>query len=507
MSLALGRVSICLHCQLRNFTQIFYRLNHATSLAEDQTPNSSIAPRSILDIRHIRKNPLLHEKNCIERNYKIQATYPEKICTLLEEWQLHQTGSQALRERSNQVTRELALSRTVKEETIDDIDLHQKKRDNLISEGRSLKERLSGIKARQAAITAETVSLALAMPNLTSSETPRGSEPKLVNYINNHPEVDPSLSNRVWRSHVEISQKLNLIDFSGAAITSGWGWYYLLDEAAQLEQALTQYATSVAKKRGWSIISPPSMIYTHMAHACGFQPRDQNGEQQVYHIQQSAADMNRKPQLSLAATAEIPLASMKANQTLEAANLPAKRVGTSRCYRAEAGARGVDTKGLYRVHEFTKVEMFAWTPPDNSVATAVFDEILSIQTEILTALGLHCRVLEMPSHDLGASATRKRDIEAFFPSRRARDGGWGEVTSVSICGDYQTRRLATRFRAQPGQNDSTLGFPYTINGTALAVPRVLAALLENGWSEEKGGVLVPEVLWPWMNGITFIGRN
>jgi seryl-tRNA synthetase len=197
---------------------------------------------------------------------------------------------------------------------------------------------------------------------------------------------------------------------------------------------------------------------------------------------------------------------MKANQTLDDSQLPLKTVGVSRCYRAEAGARGADTKGLYRVHEFTKVEMFAWARPDNvgedhftptstANSEAIFDEMLSIQQEILEALGLHCRILEMPTTDLGASAMRKRDIEAFFPSRREKDEGWGEVTSTSMCTDYQSRRLHTRTRI-----NGKLEFPHTVNGTALAVPRVLAAILENHWNEQDRTVTIPEVLRPLMGG-------
>lgn len=131
--------------------------------------------------------------------------------------------------------------------------------------------------------------------------------------------------------------------------------------------------------------------------------------------------------------------------------------------------------------------------------------MVDIQTTILESLGLHCRILEMPSTDLGASAVRKRDIEAFFPSRRMKDDGWGEVTSASICTDYQTRRLATRLnlRSQGGK----LVFPYTVNGTALAVPRVLAAILENGWDESRLQVRIPEVLRPWMDGMDVIGKD
>lgn len=182
----------------------------------------------------------------------------------------------------------------------------------------------------------------------------------------------------------------------------------------------------------------------------------------------------------------------------------------------------MDTKGLYRVHEFTKVEMFAWTsPPTTSTSQdgnrfdsddeldeldqtrRVFDEMLSIQTEILTNLGLHARVLEMPSTDLGASATRKVDIEAFFPSRAAINEGYGEVTSASICTDYQSRRLGTRVKDDRGGKPI---WPYTVNGTAIAIPRVLACLLETGWDESSRTVHIPTALRPYiLGGIEKIG--
>jgi seryl-tRNA synthetase len=378
-----------------------------------------------------------------------------------------------------------------------------------MKEAKALKAELSGIEEKEALLQEEMEKLAEGLPNLSSTDTPVGTEPAVIEYINDHPESEPSRSDRVWRSHVHIGTELGLLDFAGAAQTSGWGWYYLVNEGAMLEQALVQYALSVARKRGWKPVAPPTLVYSHIASACGFQPRDQHGEQQVYAIEQAEKD-KAKPPMVLAGTAEIPLAGMKANQTLEDADLPLKTVGVSRCYRAEAGARGVDTKGLYRVHEFTKVEMFAWTLPDNnenehftvpteSSSDAIFEEMLSIQKEILQSLGLHCRVLEMPTTDLGASATRKRDIEAFFPSRREKEEGWGEVTSTSNCTDYQSRRLHTRVRIEKAGRK--LDFPYTLNGTALAVPRVLAAILENHWDERTYTVTIPEVLRPFMGGL------
>ena len=374
---------------------------------------------------------------------------------------------------------------------------------DLQTEAKELKATLGASAEGERRVEEQIEELALALPNLSSAHTPSGSVPEVL-------EVVAGRRGSVagpGRSHVDIGVELDLLDFAGAAATTGWGWYYLKNEAVLLEQALVQYAYSVCLGRGWKLVAPPSIVYSHVAAACGFQPRDQNDEQQIYSIQQAEKD-KAKPPLCLAATAEIPLAGMNAGRILQEQDMPLKVVAASRCYRAEAGARGVDTKGLYRVHEFTKVEMFAWTMPDDhgdgnlgdsgvSHSEGVFEEMLEIQIEILKALGLGFRVLEMPSTDLGASASRKKDIEVYFPSRTKKDDGFGEVTSASICTDYQSRRLATRVKKGTGQ----LEWPHTVNGTALAVPRVLAAVMEAGWNESDRTVLVPEVLRPWMGGM------
>jgi seryl-tRNA synthetase len=495
----------CLQCWLRSTKRILRRQYHVSTRLQADNPRPTIAPKQTIDIKHIRQNAALHEQNCLERNYKSQAGYPAVINNLFEEWQAHQREARSLRERNNRLKLHLANRTTLRDEDSEEArGLKEMTKEQLIENARVLKDAISIIEQKESALTTQIDTLAGSIPNLTSDETPRGNEPTVVGYINHHPEPDAAASDRVWRSHVHIGSELNLLDFAGAATTGGWGWYYLLNEAAQLEQALVQYALSTARKRGWGMVSPPSMVYSHIAAACGFQPRDQNGESQIYEIQQSGSDSESgKPKYALAGTAEIPLAGMKANTTIEEEELPLKHVGVSRSYRAEAGARGVDTKGLYRVHEFTKVEMFAWTLPNTSASTEVFEEMLAIQTKILRSLGLHCRILEMSSTDLGASASRKRDIEAFFPSRRPKDDGWGEVTSVSTCTDYQSRRLATRVDLRSQGNK--ISFPYTVNGTALAVPRVLAAILENGWDEQTRTVTIPDVLLPWMDGVKVIG--
>ncbi|KAI0107059.1 hypothetical protein GGR51DRAFT_548654 [Nemania sp. FL0031] len=557
--------SICLQCRLSRlgaartlpFSRSTTRLYSSSSSSsnnhdeatqkqqqQQQQQRPTIAPKPNIDIKHIRQNPELYEMNCLERNYGLQSTYPARINALFAAWQDRQKDGRSLRERSNALRRQISNPATIQHEdeaenggaaagtstsasqvesptggstTLEYLrtegsrkDVRNMTKEELIEEARIIKHALSDIEEAEDFFMTEMTELALAIPNLTSSDTPRGDTPRVLSYINEpHPfeSASPS-SDRVWRSHVHIGSELGILDFAAAATTSGWGWYYLLDEGAQLEQALVAYAlASITRMPGWRQVAPPSIVYSHIASACGFQPRDQHGETQVYALAQSPVDANRgRPELSLAGTAEIPLAGMRADSVLEAAELPLKRVAASRCYRAEAGGRGADTKGLYRVHEFTKVEMFAWTAPDPEAYNGpndVFGEMVEAQTEILTSLGLHCRILEMPSADLGASATRKIDIEAFFPSRAAQglNDGWGEVTSASICTDYQTRRLATRLRGvdKSGGGGKSV-YPWTVNGTALAVPRVLAAILENGWDEAQMAVTIPECLRPWMNG-------
>ncbi|KAK4142807.1 uncharacterized protein C8A04DRAFT_29575 [Dichotomopilus funicola] len=483
---------------------------HTTRTLSQQTPPPAVdrpqttAFKSTPDLRHIRENPELYAQNCRDRNYHAAAEHPARITELFAQWQAKQREGRGLRERGNLLRRQLANPGTSRDDADEDAaGFRSMSRDQLLEEGRKVKAGLADIEEAESSLTAEMHRLALAIPNLTSDLTPRGAEPTVLSYINDHPEPGPAPSDRVWRSHVHIGTELGILDFAGAAQTSGWGWYHLLDEAAQLEQALINYALTAATRAGWRQASPPSMVYSHIAAACGFQPRDTHGETQIYAIAQSSDDAARgKREHCLAGTAEIPLAGMKADTILDESDLPLKRVAASRCYRAEAGARGADTKGLYRVHEFTKVELFAWTPPDADATQDLFDEMIDLQTELLGSLGLHCRVLEMPTADLGASATRKCDIEAFFPSRRDRNEGWGEVTSASVCTDYQTRRLATRVKMAAGGKTA---FPWTVNGTALAVPRVLAAILENGWDEGEKTVVIPEVLRPWMDGREKIG--
>lgn len=472
--------------------------------------------RPVLDIKHIARSPGLYSQNCQLRNYPHLAQHPFDILALTQRRAELVKESLDIRIKSRESSKKIERLRIAERDSKKKGMLDNKIMASLLANAQTTKKGLSSYTTELEDIELKLEQLAAGLPNLSSVWTPEGEQAKLI-----HTHVPSGITSlQQGKSHVDIGTRLKMLNFTSAALTSGWGWYFLTGAGALLEQALIQFALSTLHARGWTVVVPPSVVYAHVAAACGFQPRDQNGEQQIYALQQTAKDATLKPQHVLAGTAEIPLAGMHAGKTFEAKDLPLKAVAVSRCYRAEAGARGVDTKGLYRVHEFTKVEMFAWTPPDGTTdeslgsnfdtspdvassgqshSTEMFNEMVNLQREMLEALQLPHRVLEMPTADLGASAARKIDIEAWFPGRTEASGeGWGEVTSTSICTDYQSRRLGTRVRRRDGEG---LEWCHTVNGTAMAIPRVLAALLENGWNDDTKTLTIPQVLRPWMYGM------
>lgn len=287
--------------------------------------------------------------------------------------------------------------------------------------------------------------------------------------------------------HDKIGVDLGIIDLKSAATVSGSSWYYLIGDGALLEQALVQYALRLARKHEFNTVLPPSIVRNEVADACGFKPRDQNNEEQTYQL--------KNGDLCLTGTAEIPLAGLAINKTFDESELPLRAVGLSRSYRAEAGARGKDTRGLYRVHEFTKVELFVWATEKQSESE--LEKLRAFQEELIGSLGLSAKVINMPFNDLGAPAYKKYDIEAWMPGREA----FGEVTSASNCTDYQSRRLQTKYKRK---NDGKSYFVHTLNGTAIAVPRVIVAIIENFYSAENNEIAIPKPLQGFMDDRTTI---
>lgn len=322
----------------------------------------------------------------------------------------------------------------------------------------------------------------LCLPNLIQPDVP-ATQPEIVHWINRSNTYQQDKD----RDHIDVMVRKQMVDFQSASYVTGNSWYYLLNAGAQLEHALCSFALRKAQEAGFQFCIPPSIARNEIIDACGFRPRDMNNEQQIYHLQDT--------QMGLTATAEITLAGLGVNKVMDLSHGPQKLVGLSRSYRAEAGARGKDTKGLYRVHEFTKVELFCWSKPEESQKT--LEQIKELQIEIVESLGLSAKVLNMPANDLGAPACKKYDIEAWMPGR----GSFGEVTSTSNCLDFQSRRMNTKFK-----NEATgkLEYVHTVNGTAMAVPRVILALVENFYDPSKGTITIPKCLRNYMDGKEYI---
>ncbi|KAJ7040388.1 hypothetical protein C8F04DRAFT_1178124 [Mycena alexandri] len=365
-------------------------------------------------------------------------------------------------------------------------------KDAAMADALKIKEEIARLEPTLASVEDHLLSLALAIPNDTHPSSPLGPESAAVTLHTHGPEPIPASPER---DHVTIARKFGLLDLESAATVTGSSWYYLLNEAALLEMALTNYALSVAVRHGFTPVTTPDVVKSEIASRCGFNPRDNSDPpvSQVYEIHSKSSE------LILSATSEIPLAGMFANKIFPENTLPLKVVGVGRAFRAEAGARGRDTHGLYRVHQFTKVELFAVTRQGES--EKMMEDMKVVQTAILDGLGLPFKVLDMPTEELGASAYRKYDMEAWMPGR----GAWGEVSSLSNCTDYQSRRLHIRYKDNSPTSTAPTAFAHTLNGTAAAIPRLIIALLENGAKfDEQGevvGIALPETLRPfWVGG-------
>ncbi|KAJ7492405.1 hypothetical protein FB451DRAFT_531345 [Mycena latifolia] len=355
-----------------------------------------------------------------------------------------------------------------------------------LAEATKIKEEIARLESALALVDDKLLAQALAIPNDTHPLSPLGPQSAAHTLSVHGPDPIPAAPER---DHVTIARKFGLLDFESGVTVTGSSWYYLLNEAALLEMALTNYALSIAVKHGFTPVTTPDVVRSEIASRCGFQPRDNSDPpvSQAYHISSKHSD------LVLSATSEIPLGGMFANKVFPEKTLPLKVVGLGHAFRAEAGARGTDTRGLYRVHQFTKVELFAVTTQTTS--EKMMEEMRLVQTTILDGLGIPFRVLDMPTEELGASAYRKYDMEAWMPGR----GSWGEVSSLSNCTDYQSRRLHIRSATAPTV------FAHTLNGTAAAIPRLIIALLENGAMfdehDELVAITLPDALRPfWIGG-------
>ena len=354
------------------------------------------------------------------------------------------------------------------------------------AEGRRLREEISALEAKSAEIVAEADAILRTIPNLTHPDAPVGCEADAVEIRRGATPI-PTFDFKPL-DHVALGERLGLFDFEAGAKVAGHGFYFLTNDAVLLELALQRYAVDLLMKEGFTVMTTPDLARDTILEGTGFMPR--GPETQIYSINGS--------DLSLIATAEITLGGALHERIFEADELPHKLCGISHCFRTEAGAHGRATRGLYRVHQFTKVEMFAFTQPEQS--EAMHRHLLDLECRLFDGLGIPYRVIDTASGDLGGPAYRKFDLEAWMPGR-GEAGEWGEVTSTSNCTDYQSRRLALRFK-KPGEKGTH--FVHTLNGTAIAISRGIIAILENHQNAD-GTVTVPAPLVPWMGKATIGG--
>jgi seryl-tRNA synthetase len=279
------------------------------------------------------------------------------------------------------------------------------------------------------------------------------------------------------KDHLELGTKLGILDFETGAKVVGSQFYYLYGDGALLELALVQYAFELLSKEGFKPVITPDLAKSRYYLGTGYAPR--GNEAQTYEI--------KDEDLGLIATAEVTLAGKHADEVIPEDKLPIKYIGYSHCFRQEAGAYGKYSKGMYRVHEFTKAEMFIYCKPEESAK--FHDYLLSMEEKIYQSMGIPYRVVKQCTGDLGAMAARKYDIEAWMPGREE----YGEVTSTSNCTDYQARNLNIKYRTKAGKND----YVHMLNGTAIATSRTPIAILEN-FQAEDGSVVIPDVLRKWM---------
>ena len=417
----------------------------------------------MLDRKYIVENAASVKENC--RNRGVEADV-ERLVELESQRREQLDRVQEFNRRANEVSKTIGKAKDAQE------------REARKEEGRRLRQQKDAAQQEHDRLEAEILDIQKFIPNLSHPAAPVGADDK-ANLELRRSKFAPTTFDFEPLDHVQLGEKLDLFDFEAAAKTTGQGFYFLKNEAVLLELALQRYAIGLLIDEGFTPTITPDLARDEVLEGVGFIPR--GPETQIYSIEHS--------DLNLVATAEITLGGMLAGRTLEADELPIKVCGISHCYRTEAGAAGRASRGLYRVHQFTKIEMFAFTLPEQSEET--LDFFCALECRIFDRLGIPYRVVDTATGDLGGPAYRKFDLEAWMPGRG--DGGeFGEVTSTSNCTDYQARRLNIRYKNK-GQKGTH--FLHTLNGTAIAVSRALIAILENN-QQPDGTVLIPKVLQP-----------
>lgn len=412
----------------------------------------------MLDINFIRENPEKVRKGIAAKNFSVDLV--DKVLKLDEARRKLLVDFEELRHQRNEASEEKNIER-----------------------GKRVKKELLVIEPKLKKIEEEYSEALIALPNLPLEGVPVGKGEKENKEIRKW--GTPRKFDFEPKDHLELGTELGILDFEAGAKVAGNKFYYLYGDGARLELALVQYAFELLSKSGFVPVITPDLAKSRYYLGTGYMPK--GDEAQTYKIEDE--------DLGLIATAEVTLAGRHADEIIMEEKLPLKYLGYSHCFRQESGSYGKYSKGMYRVHQFTKTEMFIFCKPDQS--NKMHEYVLGLEEKIYRELGLPYRVLEMCTGDLGAMAARKFDIEVWMPER----DGYGEVTSTSNCTDYQARNLNIKYKSVEGTNN----FVHMINGTAIASSRTPLAIMEN-YQNEDGSITVPEVLQKWM-GKKKISKN
>ena len=416
----------------------------------------------MLDIRFIRENAERVQKDALNKGYKnadIQA-----VISLDDERKALTAQIDELRTRRNQIAAAMKNS-------------GGKPSDEQIAEGKKIKEELAELEKTYRELDEKLSNALNGIPNILQADVPIGEEGE-DDLVKTWGE-ELFESRKGAEDHLDFANKKGWVDFERGSKVAGTKFYFLKGDLALLENAIYQFALNKLIAKGFNFMTVPHMVNGEVATGTGFAPRSS---------EQSDEYFIEGEDLSLIATAEMSLTGFHAGEILNEKDLPIFYAGYSPCYRKEAGTYGKHTRGLFRVHQFNKLEMYAYTLPEQSAET--HEKILAIEEEIYQELGIPYRVINIASGDLGAPASKKYDIEYWSPV----DGSYREITSCSNCTDYQARNLNIRVRRENGE----LQVVHTLNGTAVSLARCLVAAIENFQDGED--LVLPKVLQPYMNG-------
>jgi len=424
----------------------------------------------MLDIRIVRENPEIVKNDLAKRGDQEKLRWVDEILDYdrkRREWIIQ---VDKLRHQRNIVTDEIAaIQRSHQDASVK------------LAEAKAIPGKIKELETQMAANEEKANWILHRLPNLMHESVPMGKDENdnaLVRTWSEKPTFDFNPSD-----HIDVGLRLDLIDIERAAKVSGARFYYLKNDAVTLEFALVRMVLDLLRSEGFTLVVTPALVKEKAMFGAGFLPL---GEEDIYRIKGEDA--------CLVGTSEVPLAAMHMDEILDESNLPLHYAGFSTCFRTEAGAHGRDTKGIFRVHQFEKIEMFKFTRPEDSWSE--HEKMMQTAEQLYQKLNLHYRIVNICSGELGVTAAKKYDIEVWLPGQSK----YREMVSCSNCTDYQARRLNIRCRKNP--NDKPR-FVHTLNSTAMAIERTLVAIMENCQTKD-GSIIVPEILVPYA-GITRIG--